>query len=73
MVWPDGVTFNSDGYMYTGAAQLTLTNRAAGRRRRQEQGALLRSIGFAAGRESPASERLMLQRFARGGPCDALS
>ena len=26
MVWPDGVTFNSDGYMYTGAAQLTLTN-----------------------------------------------
>ena len=26
MVWPDGVTFNSDGYMYTSAAQLTLTN-----------------------------------------------
>lgn len=26
MVWPDGVTFNSDGHMYTGAAQLTLTS-----------------------------------------------
>jgi sugar lactone lactonase YvrE len=26
MVWPDGVTYNSDGYMYTGAAQLTLTD-----------------------------------------------
>ena len=26
MVWPDGVTFNSDGYMYTGAAQLPLTS-----------------------------------------------
>jgi sugar lactone lactonase YvrE len=26
MVWPDGVTYNSDGYMYTGAAQLPLTN-----------------------------------------------
>jgi sugar lactone lactonase YvrE len=26
MAWPDGVTFNSDGYMYTGAAQLTLTS-----------------------------------------------
>ena len=25
MVWPDGVTFNSDGFMYTGAAQLPLT------------------------------------------------
>ena len=25
MSWPDGVTFNSDGYMYTGAAQLPLT------------------------------------------------
>jgi sugar lactone lactonase YvrE len=26
MVWPDGVTYNSDGHMYTGAAQLTLTS-----------------------------------------------
>jgi sugar lactone lactonase YvrE len=26
MSWPDGVTYNSDGYMYTGAAQLPLTN-----------------------------------------------
>jgi sugar lactone lactonase YvrE len=26
MVWPDGVTFNSDGYMYSGSAQLTLTS-----------------------------------------------
>ena len=26
MVWPDGVTFNADGYMYTGAAQLPLTS-----------------------------------------------
>jgi sugar lactone lactonase YvrE len=26
MVWPDGVTYNSDGFMYTGAAQLTLTS-----------------------------------------------
>lgn len=26
MVWPDGVTYNSDGYMYTGAAQLPLTS-----------------------------------------------
>ncbi|WP_437954350.1 L-dopachrome tautomerase-related protein [Sorangium sp. So ce119] len=26
MVWPDGVTFNSDGAMYTGAAQLSLTS-----------------------------------------------
>lgn len=26
MVWPDGVTYNRDGYMYTGAAQLTLTD-----------------------------------------------
>jgi len=25
MVWPDGVTYNKDGYMYSGAAQLTLT------------------------------------------------
>ncbi|MGK3993734.1 hypothetical protein [Sorangium sp. So ce1024] len=25
MVWPDGVTYNSDGFMYTGAAQLSLT------------------------------------------------
>lgn len=25
MVWPDGVTYNRDGYMYSGAAQLTLT------------------------------------------------
>lgn len=24
MLWPDGVTFNPDGYMYTGAAQLPL-------------------------------------------------
>ncbi|WP_198141057.1 hypothetical protein [Polaromonas sp. JS666] len=26
MSWPDGVTYNSDGYMYTGAAQLPLTS-----------------------------------------------
>lgn len=26
LVWPDGVTYNRDGYMYTAAAQLTLTN-----------------------------------------------
>lgn len=26
MVWPDGVTYNRDGYMYSGAAQLTLTD-----------------------------------------------
>jgi sugar lactone lactonase YvrE len=26
MVWPDGVTFNADGFMYSGAAQLPLTN-----------------------------------------------
>lgn len=26
MSWPDGVTYNSDGYMYTGAAQLPLTD-----------------------------------------------
>ncbi|MES2610153.1 MAG: L-dopachrome tautomerase-related protein [Pseudomonadota bacterium] len=26
MVWPDGVTYNRDGYMYTGAAQLPLTD-----------------------------------------------
>ncbi|XXY21989.1 L-dopachrome tautomerase-related protein [Sorangium sp. So ce216] len=26
MVWPDGVTYNSDGAMYTGAAQLSLTS-----------------------------------------------
>ncbi|WP_438008226.1 hypothetical protein WME89_05655 [Sorangium sp. So ce321] len=26
MVWPDGVTYNSDGAMYTGAAQLPLTS-----------------------------------------------
>jgi sugar lactone lactonase YvrE len=26
MSWPDGVTYNSDGHMYTGAAQLPLTN-----------------------------------------------
>jgi sugar lactone lactonase YvrE len=26
MVWPDGVTYNKDGYMYSGAAQLTLTS-----------------------------------------------
>lgn len=26
MVWPDGVTYNRDGYMYTGTAQLTLTD-----------------------------------------------
>ncbi|WP_438028579.1 L-dopachrome tautomerase-related protein [Sorangium sp. So ce233] len=26
MVWPDGVTYNSDGTMYTGAAQLSLTS-----------------------------------------------
>lgn len=26
MVWPDGVTYNSDGYMYSGAAQLPLTS-----------------------------------------------
>lgn len=26
MVWPDGITFNADGYMYTGAAQLPLTS-----------------------------------------------
>ena len=25
MVWPDGVTFNTDGYMYSGAAQLIQT------------------------------------------------
>ncbi len=25
MVWPDDVSFNKDGYMYTGAAQLPLT------------------------------------------------
>lgn len=25
MVWPDGVTYNSDGYMYSGAAQLIQT------------------------------------------------
>jgi len=25
MVWPDGVSYNSDGYMYTGAAQLIQT------------------------------------------------
>lgn len=25
MIWPDGVTFNSDGYMYSGAAQLIQT------------------------------------------------
>ena len=24
MVWPDGVVYNSDGWMYTGAAQLPL-------------------------------------------------
>ena len=24
MIWPDGVTYNSDGYMYSGAAQLIL-------------------------------------------------
>ena len=26
MVWPDGVTYNSDGHMYSGAAQLPLTS-----------------------------------------------
>lgn len=26
MIWPDGVTFNSDGFMYTAAAQLTLAS-----------------------------------------------
>ena len=26
MVWPDGVTYNSDGFMYSGAAQLPLTS-----------------------------------------------
>jgi len=26
MVWPDGVTYNGDGHMYSGAAQLTLTS-----------------------------------------------
>jgi sugar lactone lactonase YvrE len=26
MVWPDGVTYNRDGYMYTGAAQLPLSS-----------------------------------------------
>jgi sugar lactone lactonase YvrE len=25
LIWPDGVTYNSDGYMYSGAAQLILT------------------------------------------------
>jgi len=40
MVWPDGVTFNSDGFMYSGAAQLDADERAAGRRRGEEQGAL---------------------------------
>ena len=25
MIWPDGVTYNSDGFMYSGAAQLIQT------------------------------------------------
>jgi hypothetical protein len=25
LIWPDGVTYNADGYMYSGAAQLILT------------------------------------------------
>ena len=46
MVWPDGVTYNSDGFMYTGAAQLPLTRVTQGGTRP------LRPLGGGKGRDA---------------------